>query len=111
MSYPVEREAPSLLERDFVTEPLYTGLKVIDAMFPIGRGQRELIIGDPSTGKTSIVVDTIINQKNSDVISLYVAIGQKKSRILKIIEEIRRYGDFSRTICVVVDDADSLVFR
>ena len=108
MSYPVEREAPSLLERDFVTEPLYTGLKVIDAMFPIGRGQRELIIGDPSTGKTSIVVDTIINQKNSDVISLYVAIGQKKSRILKIIEEIRRYGDFSRTIFVVADASDSL---
>ncbi len=94
MPYPVEREAPSLIQRDFVTKPLYTGLKVIDSMLPIGRGQRELIIGDPSTGKTSIAVDTIINQKNSDVISIYAAIGQKKSHILKIIEEIKTYGDF-----------------
>jgi len=107
VSYTMEREAPSLLQRDFITEPLYTGLKVIDAMFPIGRGQRELIIGDPSTGKTSIVLDTIINQKNSDVISIYVAIGQKKSRILKIIEKIKLYGDLSRTIVVVADASDS----
>jgi F-type H+-transporting ATPase subunit alpha len=107
VSYPMEREAPSLLQRDFITEPLYTGLKVIDVMFPIGRGQRELIIGDPSTGKTSIVVDTIINQKNSDVICIYVAIGQKKSRILKIIEEIKLYGDLSRTIVVVADASTS----
>jgi F-type H+-transporting ATPase subunit alpha len=107
VSYPMEREAPSLLQRDFITKPLYTGLKVIDAMFPIGRGQRELIIGDPSTGKTSIVLDTIINQKNSDVISVYVAIGQKKSRILKIIEKIKLYGDLSRTIVVVADASDS----
>ena len=108
LSYPVEREAPSLLQRDFVTEPLYTGLKVIDSMFPIGRGQRELLIGDPSTGKTSIAVDTIINQKTSDVISIYVAIGQKKSRIMKIIEEVKTYGDFSRTIFVVADASNSL---
>lgn len=107
LSYPVEREAPSLLQRDFVTEPLYTGLKVIDSMFPIGRGQRELLIGDPSTGKTSIAVDTIINQKTSDVVSIYVAIGQKKSRILKIIEEVKTYGDFSRTIFVVADASNS----
>jgi F-type H+-transporting ATPase subunit alpha len=105
--YPVEREAPSLIQRDFVTKPLYTGLKLIDSMLPIGRGQRELIIGDPSTGKTSIVVDTIINQKNSDVIPIYVAIGQKKSRVLKIIEEIKTYGDFSKTIFVVADASDS----
>jgi F-type H+-transporting ATPase subunit alpha len=76
-------------------------------MLPIGRGQRELIIGDPSTGKTSIVVDTIINQKNFDVIPIYVAIGQKKSRVLKIIEEIKTYGDFSKTIFVVADASDS----
>ncbi len=107
VSYPMEREAPSLLQRDFITKPLYTGLKVIDAMFPIGRGQRELIIGDPSTGKTSIVVDTIINQKNSDVISIYVVIGQKKSRVLKIIEKIKLYGDLSRTIVVVADASNS----
>lgn len=108
LSYPVEREAPSLLQRDFVTEPLYTGIKVIDSMFPIGRGQRELLIGDPSTGKTSIAVDTVINQKNSDVVSIYVAIGLNKSRILKIIEEVKTYGDFSRTIFVVADASNSL---
>jgi F-type H+-transporting ATPase subunit alpha len=106
-SYPVEREAPSLLQRDFITEPLYTGLKVIDSMLPIGRGQRELIIGDSSIGKTAIAVDTIINQKNSDVISIYVAIGQKKSHILKIIEEIKTYGDPSKTIFVIAEASDS----
>jgi F-type H+-transporting ATPase subunit alpha len=105
--YPVEREAPSLIQRDFVTKPLYTGLKLIDSMLPIGRGQRELLIGDPSTGKTSIAVDTIINQKNSDVIPIYVVIGQKKSRVLKIIEEIKTYGDFSKTIFMVADASNS----
>jgi F-type H+-transporting ATPase subunit alpha len=99
-SYPVEREAPPLIRRDFVSQPLYTGLKVIDAMLPIGRGQRELIIGDSSTGKTSVCVDTIINQKTSDVISVYVAIGQKTSHVLRVIDEIKTYGDFSRTIIV-----------
>jgi len=102
-SYPVEREAPSLLQRDFITEPLHTGIKVIDAMLPIGRGQRELIIGDPSIGKTAIAVDTMINQKNSDVISIYVAIGQNKSHVMKIIDEVRTYGDPSRTVFVVAD--------
>ena len=105
--YPVEREAPSLLQRDFITQPLYTGIKLIDAMLPIGRGQRELIIGDPSIGKTAVAIDTIINQKSSDVISIYVAIGQNISHILKIIEEIRKYGDFSKTIFVVADASNS----
>lgn len=105
--YPVEREAPSLLQRDFITQPLYTGIKLIDAMLPIGRGQRELIIGDPSIGKTAVAVDTIINQKSADVISIYVAIGQNISHILKIIEEIRKYGDFSKTIFVVADASNS----
>jgi F-type H+-transporting ATPase subunit alpha len=103
LAYPVEREAPSLIQRDVVTTPLYTGIKVIDSMLPIGRGQRELIVGDPSTGKTSITVDTIINQKNSDVISVYAAIGQNKAHILKIMEEIRSHGDFSKVIFVVAD--------
>jgi F-type H+/Na+-transporting ATPase subunit alpha len=107
-SYPVEREAPPLLRRDFVHEPLYTGIRVIDAMLPIGRGQRELIIGDSAIGKTSISVDTIINQKHSDVICIYTAIGQKKSHVLKVIEEIRTYGDFSTTIVVVADASASL---
>ena len=106
--YPVETEAPSLLQRDYITEPLYTGIKVIDSMLPIGRGQRELIIGDRSIGKTAIAVDTIINQKNSDVISVYVVIGQKKSHVLKIIDEVKTYGDFSRTIFVVADASNSL---
>jgi F-type H+-transporting ATPase subunit alpha len=105
--YPIEREAPSLLQRDFITEPLYTGIKVIDSMLPIGRGQRELIAGDPSIGKTAIAVDAIINQKNSDVISVYVAIGQNKSHVLKIINEVKKYGDFSKTIFVVADASNS----
>jgi F-type H+-transporting ATPase subunit alpha len=106
--YPVEREAPPLIQRDFVTEPLFTGLKVIDSMLPIGRGQRELIIGDPSTGKTSLALDAIISQKNNDVICIYTAIGQKKARILKVIDEIKRYGDLSKTICVVAGASASL---
>jgi F-type H+-transporting ATPase subunit alpha len=109
--YPMERMAPALVQRDFVTQPLYTGLRVIDSMLPIGRGQRELIIGDPSTGKTSIAVDTIINQKNTDVITIYAAIGQIKSRILRIIESVKKYGDFSRTVFVVTDASDSLGFQ
>ena len=108
ISYPVEKDAPSLLQRDFITEPLYTGIKVIDSMLAIGKGQRELIIGDPSTGKSSIAIDTVINQKNSRVISIYVVIGQKKSHVLKIIEEIKKYGDFSRTIFVIADASNSL---
>jgi F-type H+-transporting ATPase subunit alpha len=106
--YPMEREAPPLIRRDFVTEPLFTGLKVIDSMLPIGRGQRELIIGDPSTGKTSLALDAIISQKNNDVICIYTAIGQKKARVLKVIDELKRYGDFSKTICVVADSSASL---
>ena len=105
---PVERKAPLLIQRDFVNQPLYTGIKVIDAMLPIGRGQRELIIGDPATGKTAIGIDAITNQKRSDVISVYLAIGQKKSHVSKIIEEIRTHGDISGTVIVVADASDSL---
>ncbi len=108
LPYPVEREAPSLIQRDFVSQPLYTGIKVIDSMLPIGRGQRELIIGDPSIGKTSLAVDIIINQKTSDVIPIYAAIGQKKSHILKIIQEIKTYGDPLKTIFLVADASNSL---
>jgi F-type H+-transporting ATPase subunit alpha len=106
--YPMEREAPPLIRRDFVSEPLFTGIKVIDSMLPIGRGQRELIIGDPSTGKTSLALDAIISQKNNDVICIYTAIGQKKARILKVIDELKQYGDFSKTICVAADSSASL---
>jgi F-type H+-transporting ATPase subunit alpha len=106
--YPVERESPSLIQRDFVSEPLYTGMKVIDALLPIGKGQRELIIGDPSSGKTAIAVDTIINQKKSNVISIYVAIGQKRDHILKVIKEIRQYGDASKTVFITADATENL---
>lgn len=105
--YPVEREAPTLVERDFVTEPLFTGIKVIDAMLPIGRGQRELIIGDSSTGKTALAVDAVIAQKDSDVICVYVAIGQKKAVILRTIEELQKHGNFSRTAVVAADASNS----
>ncbi len=105
---PVERKAPPLIQRDFVNQPVYTGIKVIDAMLPIGRGQRELIIGDPATGKTAIGVDAITNQKNSDVISVYLAVGQKKSHVSKVIEEIRTHGDMNKTVVVVADASDSL---
>ena len=81
---PVERIAPGVCDRQPVTEPLQTGIKSIDLMIPIGRGQRELIIGDRKTGKTAIALDTIINQKDSDVICIYVAIGQKSQRLLKL---------------------------
>jgi F-type H+-transporting ATPase subunit alpha len=101
--YPVERDAPALGAREFVTEPLYTGIKVIDAMLPIGRGQRELIIGDPSTGKSSIAMDAVMNQKSSNVISVYVIVGQKKAQVLKVVEELREHGDFSRIVVVAAD--------
>ncbi len=106
--YPVEREAPSLIQRDFVSEPLYTGIKVIDALLPIGKGQRELIIGDPSSGKTAIAIDTIINQKGSDVICIYVAIGQKRDHILSVIREIKQYGDASKTVFIAADATETL---
>jgi F-type H+-transporting ATPase subunit alpha len=105
--YPVEREAPSLVERDFVSESLFTGIKVIDAMIPIGRGQRELIIGDSSTGKTAIAIDTIINQKDSDLVSIYAAIGRKKAEILRTVEDLGKHGALARTIVVVADASAS----
>lgn len=106
--YPVEREAPKLLERDFVQEPLYTGITVIDALIPIGRGQRELIIGDPSTGKTALAVDAIINQKRSEVISIYVSIGQKREHIKRVYQFISNYGNPARTIFLKVEAGETL---
>ncbi|MBI3580614.1 MAG: F0F1 ATP synthase subunit alpha [Nitrospinae bacterium] len=105
--YPIEREAPPLVKRDYVTRPLYTGIKAIDAMLPIGRGQRELIIGDSATGKTSVAMSAVANQKGGDVVSVYACIGQKKDQVARIIEEIRRRGDPSRTVFVVADASDS----
>ncbi len=97
---PVERLAPGIVERMPVKEPLQTGIKAIDTMIPIGRGQRELIIGDRQTGKTAIAVDTIINQKGQDVICIYVAVGQKASTVAQVIKTLQDYGAMDYTIVV-----------
>jgi F-type H+-transporting ATPase subunit alpha len=102
----LDRDAPSLIERDFVREPLYTGVKVIDSMLPIGRGQRELIIGDSGTGKTAIAIDTIVNQKDSGVKCVYVAVGKRKAEVARVVEELKGHGAMDHTV-VVVADADS----
>jgi len=106
--YFIEREAPPLVKREYVSRALYTGIKAIDAMLPIGRGQRELIIGDPSTGKTAMAVEAVANQKESGVVCVYACIGQKKDQIAKAIDEVRRYGNPAGTVFVVADAADSL---
>lgn len=97
---PLEKKAPGVMARKSVEEPLQTGIKVLDALVPIGRGQRELIIGDRKTGKTSIAIDTIINQKGKDVICIYVAIGQKESTVAGIQETLKRYGAMEYSIIV-----------
>ncbi len=104
--FPIEREAPGVIERKPVSTPLQTGILAIDSMFPIGRGQRELIIGDRQTGKTSIAVDTIINQKGQDVICIYVAIGQKSSTVAQIVNTLKKYGamDYSVVVCASASD-------
>jgi len=104
---PVERKALGVVERQPVKEPLQTGLKAIDSMIPIGRGQRELIIGDRQTGKTAIAVDTILNQKDTGVICVYVAIGQKKSSVAKIVNTLEASGAMDYTIIVVASAAES----
>jgi len=102
----VESVAPNVVQRQPVKEPLHTGLKAIDSMIPIGRGQRELIIGDRQTGKTAIIVDTIINQKSSDVICVYVAIGQKESTVAQIVKVLENYGAMDYTVVVNASSAD-----
>ncbi len=105
-TYPVERIAPGVMERKSVHEPLQTGIKAIDAMIPIGKGQRELIIGDRQTGKTAIAIDTIINQKGKDVICIYVAIGQKESKVARIVTELAKHDALKHTIVVVAGASD-----
>ncbi len=97
---PVEVKAPGIIERKSVDEPLQTGIKSIDSMIPIGRGQRELIIGDKQTGKTAIAIDTIINQKGKDVICIYVAIGQKRSTVVQVVDTLTKAGAMDYTIVV-----------
>src|SRR2546427_4603503 len=102
----VEVRAPGVIERQPVREPLQTGIKAIDAMIPIGRGQRELIIGDRQTGKTAIAIDTIINQRETDVVCIYVAIGQKKSTIAQVVKTLQDYDAMKHTIVVQAAAAD-----
>ena len=104
---PVEAEAPGIIERQSVSVPLQTGIKAIDSMIPIGRGQRELIIGDRQTGKTEIAIDTIINQKDKDVICIYVAIGQKATSIVSLVADLVREGAMAYTIVVSATAAES----
>ena len=103
---PIERIAPGIIDRQPVKEPLQTGLKAIDAMVPIGRGQRELIIGDRQTGKTAVAIDTIINQKGKDVICIYVAIGQKASTVAQVVKKLEDYGAMDYTIVVSATASD-----
>ncbi len=105
--YPIEAEAPGIIERKSVSVPLQTGIKAIDSMIPIGRGQRELIIGDRQTGKTEIAIDTIINQKNTDVICIYVAIGQKNTSVVSLVNELTRAGAMDYTIVVSASASES----
>jgi F-type H+-transporting ATPase subunit alpha len=104
--YPVEKIAPGVITRKSVDTPLQTGIKAIDSMIPIGRGQRELIIGDRQTGKTALAIDTIINQKDKDVICIYVAIGQKESKIAKIVAKLQESGAMEHTIVVLAGASD-----
>ena len=104
---PIESEAPGIIERKSVSVPLQTGIKAIDSMIPIGRGQRELIIGDRQTGKTEIAIDTIINQKNSDVLCIYVAIGQKSTSVVQLANEPSRAGAMEYTIIVSASASES----
>jgi F-type H+-transporting ATPase subunit alpha len=103
---PIERIAPGVVDRQGVKEPLQTGIKAIDAMIPIGRGQRELIIGDRQTGKTTVVLDTILNQKGGDVICIYVAIGQKRSTVAQVVKTLENYGAMDYTIVVAATASD-----
>lgn len=108
--YPIERNAAGVIERKSVHQPVQTGIKAIDAMIPIGRGQRELIIGDRQIGKTAIAIDTIINQKGQDMICVYVAIGQKESKIARIVKELEANGAMAYTTIVVAGAAEAASF-
>ncbi len=109
--FPIEREAPGVIERKPVSVPLQTGILAIDSMFPIGRGQRELIIGDRQTGKTSIAVDTMINQKGQDVICVYVAIGQKSSTVAQVVNTLKKYGAMDYSVVVSASASEPAPFQ
>lgn len=111
LTSPIERIAPGVIERQSVDEPVQTGIKSIDAMVPIGRGQRELIIGDRQTGKTAVAIDAIINQKDTGVKCVYVAIGQKQSSIASVVRKLEEHGAMAHTIVVVAGAADPAVMQ
>ncbi len=108
---PIERVAPNVVLRAPVDTPVQTGIKAVDSMFPIGRGQRELIIGDRSTGKTAIALDTIINQKGGDLICIYVAIGQKVSQVARVVATLNNYGAMDHTIVVAASASESVALQ
>ena len=110
-SEPIEKIAPGVIWRQSVSQPVQTGLKAIDAMVPIGRGQRELIIGDRQTGKTAVAVDTIINQKGKDMICIYVAIGQKASSISNVVRKLEEHGAMEYTIVVAATASESAAMQ
>ena len=108
---PLERVAPNVVARESVDTPVQTGIKAIDAMIPIGRGQRELIIGDRSTGKTAIALDTIINQKDGDLTCIYVAIGQKASKVAQVVAKLEEYGAMEHTVVVAANASESVALQ
>jgi F-type H+-transporting ATPase subunit alpha len=105
--YPIEKIAPGVMSRKSVDQPMQTGIKAIDALVPIGRGQRELIIGDRQTGKTTIAIDTIINQKGQNMKCVYVAIGQKRSRVMRVVNELQKAGAMEYTTVVLAGASDN----
>jgi len=108
---PVERIAPRVVERQNVSEPVMTGIKAIDSMIPLGRGQRELIIGDRQTGKTAIAIDTIINQRTSDIVCIYVAVGQKRAQVANLVATLEAHGAMGHTIVVVASASESAALQ
>ncbi len=108
---PIERIAPNVAVRQSVNTPVQTGIKAIDSLIPLGRGQRELIIGDRSTGKTAITLDTIINQKGGDLICIYVAIGQKASKVARVVATLEEYGAMEHTVIVAANASDSVALQ
>ncbi len=110
-SRPLERVAPNVVSRQAVNKPVQTGIKAVDAMIPVGRGQRELIIGDRSTGKTAIAIDTIINQKGGDLICIYVAIGQKASKVAQLVATLDQSGAMEHTVVVTANASDSAAMQ
>ncbi|MDP3995026.1 MAG: F0F1 ATP synthase subunit alpha, partial [bacterium] len=106
-AYPIERVAPGVITRKSVHQPVQTGIKSIDAMIPVGRGQRELIIGDRQTGKTAVAIDAILNQKGQDMTCIYVAIGQKESKVAQIVARLEKAGAMDYTIVVSASAAES----